>query len=241
MGRLLRIDIMHSYLRTTRSNLMLVFCVLGLLMLGCSSNVDDPNSITAKADRERDEHLKQAKIALEDGFDEKDKKFGRIEDAEKHLSEIRRFDKQYKESVTLQEEIQRRKNVIESLKSPREKIFERTKIEVKCLADNNERIYERNSAFDSHYKYRKKRNDLVGSCYYNRVSIDNGSPYKIKDLKVECQLIAESGTILEIKNLTIYKQFDSKIGGGVSDFDFESTNRQVKEIQCNLNDFTITQ
>jgi hypothetical protein len=76
------------------------------------------DDIFAEADKKRDENIKQAKAALADGYDEKNNKFGRLDDAEKLVSDIRLYDKQYADAQDILKEVKRRREIVAVSVSP---------------------------------------------------------------------------------------------------------------------------
>jgi hypothetical protein len=219
-----------------KSNLKIVLIVLGCVFGSCvlcgliggikesinptpvePQNIKKEDDITTKADKERDEHLNQAKIALADGFNEKEGKFGRLEDAEKHLSEIRYFDKQYKEAQPLVDEVNRRKQILDALPTPKEDAMIQTKIFV-----NGEK-------------------GGFGTVFIANITAENPTKYAIKDLQIQCEMMGASGTSLGIKRETVFEIVPAKSKKTFRNINFGFINSQVSKFNCTLRDLSIAE
>ncbi|MEO6335010.1 MAG: hypothetical protein ABIO91_08510 [Pyrinomonadaceae bacterium] len=93
-----------------------------------SAASQEQRGIISEADKRRNENIQKAKEALADGYDQKNDKFGRLDAAEKLVSDIGYFDKQYDEAQDILKEVKRRRDIIASIPTPKEKALKEVQI-----------------------------------------------------------------------------------------------------------------
>jgi hypothetical protein len=70
-------------------------------------------------------------------------------------------------------------------------------------------------------------------------SIENRTPYAIKDISITCDQIAPTGTIIQSHAETIYDIINPTTRSTYSPIPFGTKHRQTQSLQCQITNFTV--
>ena len=90
-----------------------------------------------------------------------------------------------------------------------------------------------------HVNFTTKAYVVQQNVFLAEFSIENRTPYAIKDISITCDQIAPTGTIIQSHAETIYDIINPTTRSTYSPIPFGTKHRQTQSLQCQITNFTV--
>jgi len=93
--------------------------------------------------------------------------------------------------------------------------------------------------FAEHVNFTTKAYVAQRNVFLVEFTIENRTPYAIKDISITCDQIAPTGTIIQAHAETIYDIINPTTRSTYSPIPFGTKHRQTQSLQCQITNFTL--